>query len=139
MDLSESLLPHVVGPFGESPDDFGVGHLGEASCAVGQPDQSRATIGRVGNALDVAGCLELRDQEGRGLLGDPGLQREIGDPGPGGGDPGRHASLSQGDVCVPGGHDSIERALLQSPVGDEEQDAQLRALTRVHHRAILDR
>ena len=137
--LSESLLPDVVCPLLENPLDLGVGCSGEASRSRGQSYQSRATVGGVGDAFHVARCLELLDQEGRALLGDPGLLGKVGDPGPVGADPGRHASLSQGDVRDAGSNDGVERSLLECAVGDEEQDAEFLALTRVSHRVILDK
>ena len=137
--LSESLLPDVVRPLLKNPLDLGVCCSGNASGSRGEPYQSGATVGGVGDAFHVARCLELVDQEGRALLGDSGLLGKVGDPGPVRADPGRHASLSQGDVRDAGSNDGVERSLLECAVGDEEQDAEFLALTRVSHRVILDK
>jgi hypothetical protein len=118
---------------------LGAGRRDDRLRPGGQPGQAGAAVGGVGDAFDVAGRLELLDQEGGALLGDPGLLGELGDAGAVRADPGRHAGLGEGDVGDAGCHDGLEGALLQRPVGDEEQDPQVFSLTRFAHRARLDR
>jgi len=129
----------MVCPLGENPLDLGIGHLGDPTCPRGQTYQSCTTVTGVGNAFHVARRLELLDQEGRTLLGDTGLLCKVGDPGPVRTDPGSHASLGQSDIGDARSHEGIVRTPLELPIGDEEQDAELLPLTRVGHRAILDR
>jgi hypothetical protein len=137
--LSQALLPDVVRPLGEDAFDLGVGRLGDPSSPGGQPYQSGTTVGGIGDALHVAGCLQLLDQEGRALLGDPGLLGEVGDPGAVRADPSRHACLRQRDVGEAASDHGVEGPLLQCPISDEEKDAELTPLTLVTHGAILDR
>jgi hypothetical protein len=97
------------GPTAEMPGpfvlhgDFGpAGHFLRCESTVGEDHQPGARIDRVRDSTHVSGALELIDHEGDGLLGDPRLLGEVGDPGALGADPGQDARLGNGDVVEPG-------------------------------------
>jgi hypothetical protein len=47
---------------------------------LGDPDQPGPGVGGIGHPLDVAGLLELVDEEARGLLGHLRGLRQVGEP-----------------------------------------------------------
>jgi hypothetical protein len=108
VQLLEPVLPDVVRLLGEHSGDLSVRHLGDALHSRSQADQAGATVGGIGNPLDVLGLLELFNQRRRALLGDPRLLSEVGDPRTVRGYPRRDPRLRQRDVGGLGGMVRIE-------------------------------
>ena len=107
LPLGLDRLLHLPGPL-----------LG-AAAALGDHHQSGARVGGVGPALDVAGALELVDEEPGRLLGHLGGGRELGEPRPVLTQPGGDPALGEGEVVEPAGAEVVEHPLLDVAHGDE--------------------
>ena len=95
---------------------------------LGDPYEPCAGIGRVGNALHVAGSLELVDKEARGLFGNGRLLGKVGQPAAARRDALEDSSLRRCEVVVAGGSQGLEDPRLHRPVGDVEQQAGVQLL-----------
>ena len=78
VELVQPALADVLGPLRQDPSDLGIGDAYDAMGPRRQVDEPRPSVGGVGGSLDVAGRLELLDEEGSALLGDPGLLGQVG-------------------------------------------------------------
>ena len=90
-----------------------------AAAARGDHHQSGARVGGVGPALDVAGALELVDEEPGRLLGHLGGGGELGEPHPLLVEPGGEPGLGEGEVVEPAGPEVVDHPLLDVAHGDE--------------------
>lgn len=106
--------------------DRRLGERHETARLGGQAHDACAAVRGVAHPVDVAGRMELLDEEACGLLRHPRLSREIHDPAAVIGDPRQQSCLSRRDVMRTGIHDRLERALLEATVGGEQLDAEPR-------------
>jgi hypothetical protein len=79
-ELSHAALADVLGPLVFDLRDDGRCKRQRLAATFGDPYQTCAGIGGVGNALYIAGPLQLIDQEACGLLGDGRLLGKVGEP-----------------------------------------------------------
>src|SRR5690349_4617672 len=141
-ELGGGLLAQVRGPFGL---DLGLGLPGDLDrgpAALGDLHQPGAGVAGIGDPADVAGPLELVDQEARGLLGDQGALGQVGEPSAVRVDPGEHAPLRGGRVAEAGRGQVREHPGLHGAVDDEGEQADVRLVPRVifgHEALDLDR
>jgi hypothetical protein len=80
-------LPHLLGPVPPRPLGLDVVEDREAGplrllSPLGQAQDPRAAVGRVGHALEIAETLEVGRCLAHGLLGDPRGRRELGQTDP---------------------------------------------------------
>jgi hypothetical protein len=71
----------MSGPFLFHTGDLGGTDRNGSDAAWGDADQPGPAVRGIHHALDVAGPLELVDQEAGGLLGNLGSLGEFGEPG----------------------------------------------------------
>src|SRR6478609_3355215 len=125
------MAAQMFGPFSLDAGDLGGAYrngLGAAGCDAYQPGPA---VRGICHAFDVAGPLELIDQEAGGLLGDLGSLGEFGEPRAVWPDPLKYACLCSCEVVEPGGGQGGEHSVLQSPVGDEQQQPEIQLAGRV--------
>ena len=75
-------LAEICGPLRLDFGDHTHAGLHRGGAARCDANQARATIPRIGRPLNIAGALELVDQEAYCLLGQDGRLGEVGDPRP---------------------------------------------------------
>jgi hypothetical protein len=71
----------MLGPFRFHKSDLGGAHRNGLRAARSDTHQPGAAVPGIDHALDIAGPLELIDQEAGGLLGDLGNLGEFSEPG----------------------------------------------------------
>jgi uncharacterized protein (TIGR03083 family) len=131
----------VGGPFLLHPGDRRRRDLGHGEAASGEPDEPCPPVSGIRDALDVAVPLELVHQEAGGLLGDPGLLGELGEPAALRCEPSGQARLCRRDVVEPGRRQRLEHPRLHRPVRHEQEQADVppvRRGSRVRHGVLLD-
>jgi hypothetical protein len=125
------LRTEVSGPLRLHFRHGGLGDRDGGGGAGTDPDQPGPGVRRVRRALDVAGPLELVDEEACGLLGDLRLLGQFGQPGAIGTDPLEDPALREGDITEARGVEGCEDPVLRGKAAHppERLVADLRRIT----------